>query len=69
MKRSFIITVAICLILGESFTFINKKDQQKSKATIYCCKKICSGANADNKTKKTTEETYLPMVNMLWHNL
>ena len=69
MKQSFIITVLICLALGESFTFINKKNQQKNKATTYCCSKVCTDEKAEKKTGNAQAEPYLPMVNMLRYNL
>ena len=69
MKQSFIITVLICLVLGESFTFINKKDHQKNKATTYCCSKIRTDEKGEKKTAPAQAEPYLPMVNMLRYNL
>jgi hypothetical protein len=66
MKQSLIITVVICLFLGESFTLIAKKGSQKNNTTTYCCSKICDDKKADEKAKGSLQpEPYLPMVNML----
>jgi hypothetical protein len=65
MKQSLIITVVICLVLGESFSFIAKKGNQKNNKDTYCCSKICNDVKAENKTQNPAQpEPYLPMVNM-----
>ena len=70
MKQSLIITVVICLVLGESFTFIAKKDNQKNNKTTYCCSKISGETKADEKAKSASSaEPYLPMVNMFRYNM
>ncbi len=66
MKQSLIITIVICLFLGESFTLIAKKGNQKNDTTTYCCNKICDDKKTDEKAKGALQqEPYLPMVNML----
>ena len=66
MKQSLIITIVICLFLGESFTLIAKKSNQKNNTTTYCSNKICDDEKADEKAKSSLHtEPYLPMVNML----
>jgi len=71
MKQSLIITVIICLVLGESFSLIAKKSNQKNNAgTTYCCSKISNNTETNNKVKNPVQaEPYLPMVNMLRYNL
>ena len=70
MKQSLIITVIICLVLGESFTLITKESNQKNSSATYCCNKICNDAGATQKAKNAAQaEPYLPMINMLRYSL
>ncbi len=70
MKQSLIITVIICLVLGESFSFISQKSNQKNNTNTYCCSKICNEVKKAEKAKSPAQaEPYLPMVNMLRYNL
>lgn len=71
MKQSLIITLVICLFLGESFSLITKKSNSKSnEPTNYCSQKVCGG-NGDKKSTNATQatDTYLPIVNMFRYNL
>ena len=64
MKQSLIITAIICLVLGESFSLIAKKNNQRNNKNTYCCSKTCKDVNG-NKTKLPVEPApYFPMVNM-----
>lgn len=65
MKQSLIITLIICLVLGESINVIAKRGDKKNGT--YCCSKVC---NSQKEIKKAVQaEPYLPMVNMLRYNL
>jgi hypothetical protein len=66
MKQSLIITAIICFVLGESFSFIAKRSNQKNNTKTYICSKICNDIKAGKKvTDPAQAEPYLPMVNML----
>ena len=70
MKQSLIITVVICLFLGESFSLITKRANQKENKANYCCNKVCNDKNGEKQVKNTMQaEPYLPMVNMLRYTL
>lgn len=68
MKQSLIITAILCLALGQSFSFISKKEQAVQKNTSYCSLKKCD--SKDNKQLKGAAEleSYIPMVNILGYN-
>jgi len=67
MKQSLIITLVICLFLGESINVIAKKSSKKNKNSTYCCSKTCNSPKSGKKIIQA--EPYLPMVNMLRYNL
>jgi hypothetical protein len=68
MKQSLIITAILCLALGQSFSFISKKEKAVQKTTSYCSLKKCE-KQADKQLKSAAElESYIPMVNILGYN-
>jgi len=68
MKQSLIITMIICLFLGESFSIITKNDLQQKNKKVYCCSKICEKAKLKGANDMPFAEPYLPMLNMLGYN-
>lgn len=61
MKQAMIIIVAVCAVVGTSFTVV-QSNKQPVKKTGYCCKKVCPGKQ---EKKTTTPATYFPIVNIL----
>lgn len=68
MKQSLIIILIICFVLGESFSFIVKRDNKKENTTNYCCNKVCDKSKASKKST-AAEQPYLPVVNWMGYSL
>jgi len=53
MKQSLIITIIICLFLGESFSIITKNNLKEKDTNTYCCNTLCKKV----KLQKTNQLT------------
>ena len=70
MKQSLIITIIICLFLGESFSIITKNNLKEKDTNTYCCNTLCKKVKLQKNEKDAQQaQPYLPMLNMLHSNL